>query len=244
MTKYIWFILSILSVLYGITILQTGSGTLFWLIWEVIGVFCLLWSLLLHKGYFISHKKMEMGGYVLVGIGMVSLVILCGMILRDFHAKGTKNLDYIIVLGAQVHDDGPSVVLKYRLDAAIDYLNENPETICIVSGGQGVNETRSEAEGMAEYLQQNGIEEDRILLEKESQNTLENIANSKAIMGENYNSVGIVTNNFHMFRALQLAKRQGLENVCGIAANSTFLYLPNNMLRECLAIVKNSILYR
>ena len=41
--------------------------------------------------------------------------------------KGSQDLDYIIVLGAQVREDGPSVVLKYRLDAAVDYLNGNPE---------------------------------------------------------------------------------------------------------------------
>lgn len=241
MAKYIWLFFGMVFIFYGIIILQTGSGTMFWCIWEMIGIFCLLWSLGLQKGYFMSHKKLEIIGYGFLGIGMISLVILCSMILSEFHAKGTRNLDYIIVLGAQVREDGPSTVLKYRLDAAMEYLQENPDTLCIVSGGQGANETCSEAEGMADYLQKNGIEETRILLEKESKNTLENIANSKVILGENYNGVGIITNNFHMFRALQLAKAQGLENVYGIAADSTLWYLPNNMLRECMAILKNRI---
>lgn len=62
-------------------------------------------------------------------------------------ARGwTRGLDYIIVLGAQVRKDGPSPVLKYRLDKAVEYLNENPDTVCIVSGGQGSNEPWSEAE--------------------------------------------------------------------------------------------------
>lgn len=156
-----------------------------------------------------------------------------------FSAKGSQKLDYIIVLGAQVREDGPSVVLKYRLDAAIDYLNENSDTVCIVSGGKGANEPFSEAEGMAEYLLEKGIEEHRIILEDKSTNTVENIQNSKALMKESYNGVGIVTNNFHVFRAVQIAKVQGLEGVCGIAADSNLLYLPNNVLRECCGILKD-----
>ena len=54
--------------------------------------------------------------------------------------------------------------------------------------------------------------------------------------------MGIVTNNFHMFRAIQIAKKQGLSNVCGIAADSNVLYLPNNVLRECLAILKDCVM--
>ena len=60
--------------------------------------------------------------------------------ISQMHADGREGLDYIIVLGAQVRKDGPSPVLKYRLDKAVEYLNENPDTVCIVSGGQGSNE--------------------------------------------------------------------------------------------------------
>lgn len=96
--------------------------------------------------------------HVFAAVAIVVFVTLCGMIAGDFSAKGNRNLDYIIVLGVQVREDGPSAVPKYRLDAAIDYLNENPNTVCIVSGGQGANEPFSEAKGMAEYLLDKGIE--------------------------------------------------------------------------------------
>ena len=125
------------------------------------------------------------------------------------------------------------------MDAAVDYLNGNPDTICIVSGGQGTNEPFSEAEGMAKYLLDKGIDEHRIVLEDKSTSTVENIQNSKILMEESYNGVGIVTNNFHVFRAVQIAKVQGLEGVCGIAADSNVLYLPNNVLRECCGILKD-----
>ena len=239
MKKAILSVLGVLSILYGILVLQVGSGTGFWIIWEVIGVFFLFWAFLLHTDFFAAHRKMKVFFRALVGVTIAVVMILCGMIAREFSAKGRQNLDYIIILGAQVREDGPSVVLKYRLDAAIDYLDENPDTACIVSGGQGVNEPFSEAEGMAEYLLDKGIEAHRIILEDKSTSTVENIRNSKALMEESYNDVGIVTNNFHVFRAVQIAKEQGLEGVCGIAADANVLYLPNNVLRECCGILKD-----
>ena len=95
---------------------------------------------------------------------------------------------------------------------------------------------------MAKYLIEKGIDSKRIILEGESQTTVENIRNSKKLMDEDYNGVGIITNNFHMFRALRIAEVQGLENVYGIAAKSNTLYLPNNVLRECGGILKNWLL--
>lgn len=235
-------ILGLVSVLYGILILQVGSGTSFWVIWEVIGMGFFLLALLVHKEFFITYRKIGMLFNGVVAIGLIVLATLCGMVATEFTSGGEKNLDYIIVLGAQVRENGPSVSLRYRLDAAIDYLNENPNTICIVSGGQGKNEPFSEAEGMAEYLLKNGIKKSRIILEDKSTNTVENIMYSKTFMELPYDSVGIVTNNFHLFRSTKIAKAQGLNGVCGIAAESTVLYLPNNVLRECLGIVKDWVI--
>lgn len=242
MIIYILIILGILSGLYGILILQVGSGTSFWLIWEAIGLCFFGWAVLLYIGFFVTYPKIKTIFHGLVIVGVIVLVTLCGMIATEFTAVGNQNLDYIIVLGAQVRKDGPSVALRYRLDAAIDYLNENPSTVCIVSGGQGANEPFSEAEGMSEYLVKNGIEKNRILLEDKSTNTVENIRYSKELMELSYSNVGIVTNNFHMFRAVRIAKAQGLKGVSGIAADSSILYLPNNVLRECGGILKDWIM--
>ncbi len=69
-----------------------------------------------------------------------------------------KNLDYIIVLGAQVKESGPSVILRYRLDRTVSYLKENDNTLVIVSGGQGANEKATEASVMKEYLVNNAMQ--------------------------------------------------------------------------------------
>ena len=190
------------------------------------------------------HGSVEKGSALPISSSPIQTIIPakifigCGTFFHtSMYTDGRGGLDYIIVLGAQVRKDGPSPVLKYRLDKAVEYLNENPDTVCIVSGGQGSNEPWTEAEGMAQYLQEKGIDTARILTEDQSQTTEQNITNSKMLMKEGA-SVGIVTNNFHVFRALQIAKKYGLSDVCGIAADSTPKYLPNNMLREFFGEMK------
>lgn len=232
-------ILGLLCLIYGLIVAIAGSGgTKFFVVW--IGIAVILFALagLLYMGMWNRIPQMIRWIFgILCGVFFLSFLVIEGMVIRQMHAQGEKNLDYVIVLGAQVHADKPSVVLKYRLDEAILYLNENPETICIVSGGQGKNEPYSEAYGMEKYLTENGIDKERILLEDESKTTEENLSNSRKYIPEDA-TVGIITNDFHMFRALQIAEKQGLSNVCGIAADSTRFYLPNNMFREYLAEIK------
>ena len=96
-------------------------------------------------------------------MGILLFVVVEGLIVSHYNEKGEENLDYIIVLGAQIKEKGPSAALKFRLDEAYDYLIENEATVCIVSGGQGSNEPCSEAQGMYEYLVEKGIEPERIL---------------------------------------------------------------------------------
>ncbi len=98
-------------------------------------------------------------------------------------------------------------VLRYRLDTAIDYLNENPGTICIVSGGKGANEPVVEAQGMANYPEWHGIKKTASSKMMKSKTTQENISNSRALITKPNATVGIVTNDFHMFRALQIAHK-------------------------------------
>lgn len=231
-------VLAIVCFIYGGIVLAVGSGTGFYIVWMGLGV------LLIGMGGFIGFdvwgklsiivKTILIGG---VSMGSVCFIIVEGCVISGFSSKGRENLDYIIVLGAQVHESGPSVVLRYRLDEAIKYLDNNPNTKCIVSGGKGNNEPYAEAVGMSKYLREHGIEGDRIIIEDKSLTTKQNIINSMKLMEQDA-KVGIVTNDFHVFRAVQTAKKQGINNVCGIAAGSTRLYLPNNMLREFFGVLK------
>ena len=239
----VWFLggTAVLCLLYYIIIvIYSGVSTSFALIWPCLAIFL---GLLAAGWWFGSQHEGRIPVWIGVSVGTVCaagfLILVITEVLIGWSAITATGqpADYVIVLGAQVHADKPSVVLKYRLDEAILYLNENPETVCIVAGGQGKNEPYSEAYGMAQYLMQNGIDKDRILLEDQSKTTEENLRFSRKFLPEDA-EVGIITNDFHMFRALQIAQKQGLSDVCGIAADSTKFYLPNNMLREYFAEVK------
>jgi uncharacterized SAM-binding protein YcdF (DUF218 family) len=234
----VWVALAILCLLYGMLIFAAGSGTGFFAVWIGIAFMFAIFAVVVKKGLWSEIPGgLRVAFIALVCVGLAVFLVIEGMICSGFQARGEEKLDYIIVLGAQVYESGPSNVLKYRLDKAAEYLEENPETACIVSGGQGYNEPFAEAVGMAAYLKKVGIAEERIILEAESTTTAENIANSMALIDEGA-SVGIVTNNFHVFRAVQTAKRLGMTNVYGIAAGATKLYLPNNMLREFFGEIK------
>ena len=151
-------ILSIISFLYGISILNVNTGTLFYLIWFLISAFFIIIDLLIYFKVFEKYKVFKKIFIWVCSIGICIFLVILSLIISKMNVKPVKNLDYIIVLGAQVKESGPSVVLRYRLDRAVSYLKENDNTLVIVSGGQGANEKATEASVMKEYLVNNGMQ--------------------------------------------------------------------------------------
>ena len=233
-------ILCVISFLYGISILNVNSGTLFYLIWFLISAFFIIIDLLIYFKVFEKYKVFKKIFIWVCSIGICIFLVILSLIISKMNVKPVKDLDYIIVLGAQVKESGPSVVLRYRLDRAVSYLKENDNTLVIVSGGKGINEPATEASVMKEYLVNNGINENRIIIEDKSNTTKENLINSKKIIRDN-TSIGIVTNNFHMYRALLIGNKYKV-NAVGIPSKSNSYYLPNNLLREVFAYIKFIIL--
>ena len=186
--------LALLSAAYAFAVLRTHSGTGFWKVWLVLAVVFALLAIGIACHWWAALPRIIRGAIIaVVAIGIVAFCTIEGCIIGNMNAQGEPDLDYVIVLGAQVRESGPSKALRYRLDRTIDYLEENPDTICIVSGGQGHNEPFSEAQGMADYLQKHEIAENRIIQESKSESTMENIVNSKKLMRQENASVGIVT---------------------------------------------------
>lgn len=236
----VFVILAVICLLYGLLVMAAGSGTGFFLVWVLISAFLGLCG-------FAARKQLLSGIPAAVKIAAAALFLILlfffafiqARIISGFSAEPEQGADYMIILGAQVRKGGPSMVLQYRLDSAADYLKKNTETVCIVSGGQGHNEPFPEAEGMRDYLVRAGICEDRILVEDRSRNTDENIEFSKQFLDPAKDSVCIVTNNFHVYRALFLSEKHGYARVSCLPAASSPLYLPNNMLRETLGVMKD-----
>lgn len=175
-------------------------------------------------------------GIVCAGIALV-LVLECFVVSGMFQ-QGPDGLDYLIVLGARVENDGsPSPALRRRLNRTLEYLEKNPETIVIASGGQGSDEVMTEAECIRNELVATGIDESRVLTESRSTKTSENLVFSKELMSSPDAQVGLVTNNFHIFRALKLAEKAGLTNVHGVAAKYTGYTLFHYMIREAACTI-------
>jgi uncharacterized SAM-binding protein YcdF (DUF218 family) len=167
--------------------------------------------------------------------------ILEGIIIKNGFMPASKDADYMIVLGAQVNGTKVSKALRYRLDAAYDYAVKNKNTKIIVSGAQGYREDVTEAQAMRDYLVEKGISEKRILMEEKSTNTNENIKYSKELL-ENADYVVIVTNRFHLFRGVRIARKQLSQKVEGVGADTGTVLFLNYYVREAFAVIKDGIL--
>ncbi len=233
---------ALLCFLYCFIVFSIRSGSRFYLIWGLGGLFFLglAWMIKIDLWSQLPQAVRRAAGVVLL-IGILNFVVVESCIFTHYRDQGRPDLDYIIVLGAQMKPGGPSAVLKFRLDAAYDYLTANEDTLCVVSGGQGANEPCTEAEGMYLYLVDRGIAPERIIMEDKSTDTSENIAFSAALIGGTDKDVGIVTNNFHVFRGVMLARHAGFEDACGISARSNVYFQPNNLVREFFGVMKDLV---
>lgn len=151
-------------------------------------------------------------------------------------SKPEPGADYVIILGAQVKGRRPSRSLLRRIEAGAVYLRENPQTRVIASGGRGKDEEITEAECIKNTLIEMGISEDRILMESASVSTWENLQFSMDIGGYDKTYV-IVTNGFHLYRAVRTAGMIGMSKVSGMAAKSEPVLLLNYYVREFFAYI-------
>jgi len=187
------------------------------------------------KGFLLFLKWLIAGCYA-VAFG---IFLVCGFLMIRASSEGEKvEADAVIVLGAAVHGDKVTWVLENRLNTAKEYMEAHPDAICIVSGGQGAGETVTEGSAMKKYMVERGMDESRVFAEEKAKNTMENFENSKVIIDELLGSdarIAFVTTNFHVYRAGQVAREQGV-NAVGIPADDVWYLRLNNFLRECVGI--------
>lgn len=147
---------------------------------------------------------------ILIIIGCVSFIMIEGLILIEGSKVATNSVDYVIILGARLYGDTPSPALLERLKIAKDYLIKNKDVKVVVSGGQGEDEYIPEAQAMANYLIDKGIDEERIIIEDKSTSTFENLQysldNIRELNDKEDLEVLLVTNKYHIFRTKFLAK--------------------------------------
>lgn len=178
-------------------------------------------------------------------VSVCFFVLIEGFVVSGFKAEEALNLKYVIVLGDRVNGEEPGRLLKTRLDKTVSYAEKNETTTFIVSGGRGNDKKISEAECMYWYLTAHGVDPGRILLEDKSASTFENLTFSKRLIeekeGELSDSIGILSSNYHIFRATRIASDLGYQNVKSITAKGDLVLQANYMTREFCGIMKDVI---
>lgn len=183
---------------------------------------------------------------ILLVLGCIAAAVTAGFIVHAAHPGTLPAFDYIVVLGAGVHGTTPSLSLQERITAAYHYLSAHPDTIAVLSGGQGSGEEITEAACMYRELTKMGIDGSRLLMEEKSTSTIENLTFSAELLesqtGSRPTKIGIVSSEYHLFRATLFAKSLDLETV-GIPARTTWFSLRlNYYLREIVAVWKYLVL--
>lgn len=247
---FLWLGLLCLGYFVGI-VRYVGWTSKFPVVWAVLG------GVLVAAGILILIDSIPQRIQTLCwGFGLLMLVavlVVEGVIVSVMFLTVEPDLDYLVVLGAQVMGTRPSLSLQYRIDSACEYLKENPGTRAVLSGGKGPDEGISEARCMYEEMLRQGVDEEQLLLEDRSSSTCENIEFTRRLLREKIErengeeelliplKVGIVTNGFHLFRGMAIARKKTDWQVYGIGAKSNAFLLPNYLFREFFCVIKDKL---
>lgn len=249
-------------VYYGVIVLYAGFGTSFAVLWLLISGFFGATAAGIH--FYQKYPErvplwLPVSFVTLCASGLMIVLVTQILIFGRIPAAAEPSLDYVIVLGAKVKPDGSlSKTLKLRLDKAMEYVRENPETVLVLSGAKGDAEPCSEAEAMETYLLEQGADVAHLLKEEQSFSTVENLAYSKILIEKRENllwqepeqrteakrepRIGIITSNFHLCRAGMIAKKQDYGTVYGIASEADKVLLVHFSLRDGIAILKDRLM--
>lgn len=180
--------------------------------------------------------------YAIISFSAVYILSLMSMysfsaVLNLIHLKKNRNADYIVVLGSGIIGTRVTPLLAARIDRGIELLSCNPNAVLILSGGQGPGEDIPEGQAMSAYAVGKGVAKERIIVETQSVSTEENLLFSRRLMEKENPKIIIVTTAYHVFRALLLARQQGIQCV-GFGAKTKWYFTLNALLREFAGYLK------
>ena len=234
--KIVYIALGILSIAYYFVIWRASRlGLSMSGMWIAIGLVLIAAGLL--SGCRAIPRWVHIAWRCALCIGVYAVLALECLVISGLHATAPAGMEYLIVLGARVDPDRPSPALTRRLNCVMSIIDDHPDATIIASGGQGPDEPMSEAQCIRDELVKRGVDAGRIVMEDRSTSTVENLRNSLSLMRSPDAPTGIITNNYHVWRATHIAKKVGLTNAHGIAAIYTGFTKPHYMIREALGIV-------
>lgn len=211
---------------------------------NVTGFLCGLFLWFLVRNPALLSERWVMILLILLTVCILIALWITFKMIRCFDEK-PKGSETLIVLGCEIIGKKPSLMQVERLEAALKYLEQYPETVCVVSGGRGKNEIVSEASAMKQWLTEHGIDENRIFMENRSETTRQNLEYSMKVIVENglNPSCAICSNEFHLYRALMLGESIGMK-CCAVKAPTAWWLLPTFYVRELYAILYHSLRIR
>ena len=177
---------------------------------------------------------------VVLVLGLLVVGTTEAIIIKKSFGDPKQQVDYVVVLGAKVNRHGPSVSLWDRICGAYEYAEEHPDTVLILSGGQGTDEPITEAECMYRELVELGIHPSRLRMEDEATSTWENLKFSldliEAETGTRPDKIGVLSSEYHLFRASLFAKACDVEFVGIPARTSRWGQRINHFMREVAGV--------
>ena len=237
-----WMVLiPLLLLIVFFTFFMAGYSFTVLVLWCLIGII-LFYNIthLLRERYPKAARTVRKMFTTLLLIGLIIVGFTEAVIINASFGSPGESCDYVVVLGAKVRQDGPSVSLMDRIHAAAEYLDEHPEVTAVVSGGKGADEPMTEAQCMYDELVGLGIDPSRIWVEDQATSTWENLHFSLNLIEENTGTrpekIGILSSEYHLFRASLFADACGVESVGIPAPTSRLSQKINHFMREVAGV--------
>lgn len=246
MIKYLDIVIGILSIAYYLYLKIVYGGMSFSILFVGIGLTLIIYHFIKNK---INRNNILYKITKLITIACTVIFITVESLIIFYPKNNTKGAcDYLIVLGAAVNNNSPGITLKKRLDTAINYIsNSSDDCKIIVTGGKVSNKYISEAEVMKNYLIDNQVDENKIIMEDKANNTYENFKFSKEIIEKQSNKnvdklkIKVITTDFHSFRSSIIASREGYNDITFYTSKSLKQFVPVYYTREFFATLKTVI---
>lgn len=172
-----------------------------------------------------------------IAVGFLSMqlaVFALSSWLNLWHFGKRKRFDQIVVLGSGIFGERVPPLLQHRIQKGIALQKKNPKAILILSGGQGPGEDIPEGQAMKRWALEHGADPSRTISEEKSRNTYENLLFSYDLFQVPGGKTAIVSNRYHIFRALMLSRDLAIP-AKGYGARATWYFSLNAFLREFAA---------
>jgi uncharacterized SAM-binding protein YcdF (DUF218 family) len=191
-----------------------------------------------------SPKVDAIQAALLLALTYISFLFVCFLAYSFVYARirGSRKVDFIVVLGSGLRGSRVPPLLAGRLDRAqLTWERARAKgrsPVLITSGGQGPGEDVPESHAMATYLVDHGVPADQVLLEDRSTSTFENLTFSREIMHDlnpKYRCL-IVTNNYHALRAAFTARKAKVNGQV-LGSPTAAYFWPSATIREFGAVL-------